>query len=94
MRKQEFGNWSKTKRESAGLSQLQVKMMTGRNAKDVERGKVGASFEVCRDLGMVYGLPRKEWLEVWLRYILPLKGVDVRPAADELAEALRNHPEG
>lgn len=94
MTKVEFGKWSKKKRTAAGLSQLQVKLMTGQDVKDVERGKVTASFSVCRILGDTYGLPRKEWLELWLSHIIPLEGIDVRAAAKALASAIRNHADG
>lgn len=91
MTKQEFGQWSREKRAEAGLSQQQVKHLTGRNVKDVERGKVGASFNACKDLAEVYDVPPKEWLAIWLGHVLPIDGVDVGPASEALATALGDH---
>lgn len=88
MTKTDFAKWAKAKRVAAGLSHTQVKMLTSRNTKDVERGKHNPSFTLLQQLGRLYGVPDEEWIEVWLHHVI---GDDIKlgGAAAVLAESLR-----
>ena len=88
-----FVEWAREAREKKGLSQRQACIVTGRSIKDIERGKMRPSFELCRLLGEAYDVAREEWVAAWLQLSLPV-GTDVGPAAAELAVALRDSSDG